>query len=100
MKLAKLARSGVQLSSPTRHRLSPIRVMGVSVPSHNLPPRSTTTVVPHQGLSLTYRPVKRASAGSEAGAVQPAPCLTKVLPPQLTPTTRPLLRSNLKVNCR
>ena len=52
MKSAKDARSGDQLSSPMRQRLSPIGISGVSVPSHSRPPRSTTRADPIHGLSL------------------------------------------------
>src|SRR4051812_36887174 len=100
MKLANDARSGDQLSLPTRHRLSPIGVIGVSVPIHNFPPRSTTGAGPNHGLSLMYRPASFASAGFEPGRGVPEPSRTYAFGPQLASLTPLWFRSNIRVKRR
>src|SRR5436190_3438876 len=100
MKLAKDARSGDQLCSPTRHRFLPIEAIGVSVPSHSLPPRSTTLAAPTQGLSLTYRPASLASAGSLAGTEPTTAPLRYVEGPQLAPVILAPFRSNMSEKLR
>ena len=70
-----------------------MRTIGVSVPIHSLPPRSTTGDGPNQGLSLMYLPANLASSGSDAGRDASVPARAYEFGPQFTSLTEPPLRS-------